>query len=279
MRADSKVSVTPPQDTILEDWEKDRNFHLSLFSGGGATAHAKAQDARLEEITTTPLFSANVLLATLKAGGRTSKKEMFPSFGLLAEHQETYGHDIPAITSGVTDESAAEDNRLFLNTNAPWSAFICGAQGTGKSHTLSCILEDALLQDTGLGRLPNKLAGMVFHYDKFTGLSSSQKCEAAYLCSMGIPVNVLVSPPSYLKMRKLYKKLDGLPAGVGPNVAPLFLEPKHLNVERMMKLMAMDNKEGGVPLYMEVRHLHAPTKPPKVDKRLVANLQRNLGSL
>ena len=268
MRADPKVSGTPPQDTILENWEKDRNFHLSLFSGGEATAHAKAQDARLQEIITTPLFSADVLLATLRAGGRTSGIEIFPSFGLLAEHKETYGNEIPAITRGVTDGSAIEDNRLFLNTNAPWSTFICGAQGTGKSHTLSCILEDALLQDTGLGKLPNKLAGMVFHYDKFTGLSSSQICEAAYLCSMGIPVNVLVSPPSYLKMRELYKKLDGLPAGVKPNVAPLFLEPKHLNVERMMKLMAMDNKEGGIPLYMEVRHLHESTNFPKLIRNL-----------
>ena len=32
------------------------------------------------------------------------------------------------------------DRRLFLNTNAPTSTFICGLQGSGKSHTLACIL-------------------------------------------------------------------------------------------------------------------------------------------
>lgn len=37
-----------------------------------------------------------------------------------------------------------------------------------------------------------------------------------------------------------------------PVVAPLLLEEKHLNVERMMKLMAIDEKEGKVALYMEV---------------------------
>jgi hypothetical protein len=32
------------------------------------------------------------------------------------------------------------DPRLFLNTNIPFSAFICGLQGSGKSHTMSCLL-------------------------------------------------------------------------------------------------------------------------------------------
>jgi len=33
-----------------------------------------------------------------------------------------------------------QENRLFLNTNIPTSFFICGLQGSGKSHTLSCLL-------------------------------------------------------------------------------------------------------------------------------------------
>lgn len=42
-----------------------------------------------------------------------------------------------------TDEASdptTDDPRVFLNTNIPISAFICGVQGSGKSHTLSCIL-------------------------------------------------------------------------------------------------------------------------------------------
>ncbi len=177
---------------------------------------------------------------------------MFPSYGLLAERQQTYGYDTHISIGDGGKESAEQDHRLFLNTNAPWSAFICGSQGSGKSHTLSCILEDALLPDLGLGKLPNKLAGIVFHYDKFIGVSSSQICEAAYLCSKGIQVNVLVSPSSFWPMRKLYENLPGLEPGMKPNVAPLLLEPMQLNVERMMKLMAMEDKEGGMPLYMQV---------------------------
>lgn len=32
------------------------------------------------------------------------------------------------------------DPRVMLNTNIPFSAFICGLQGSGKSHTTSCII-------------------------------------------------------------------------------------------------------------------------------------------
>lgn len=201
------------------------------------------------------MLSANVLLATLRArtgAGEAGEAEILPSYGLLAERQESYGYDTHISTGIQGMGSVEQDDRLFLNTNAPWSAFICGSQGSGKSHTLSCILENVLLPDSGLGKLPNKLAGMVFHYDKFTSDASGQICEAAYLCSKGIQVNVLVSPSNYWAMCKLYGNLPGLEAGVKPNVAPLFLEPMQLNVERMMKLMAMEDKGGGMPLYMQV---------------------------
>lgn len=213
------------------------------------------QNAHLEEIKTSPLFSAKVLLTAIQAGARLGEKETFPSYGLLAERLGTYPSDSSNTAGGNGDDIAVRDDRLFLNTNAPWSTFICGSQGSGKSHTLSCILEDALLQTSRLGKLPKQLAGLVFHYDKFTGFSTSQMCEAAYLCSKGIRVNVLVSPSNFPTMSKLYENLPGLAAGVRPNVAPLFLEPMQLNVERIMKLMAFDNKEG-MPLYMEVITLH-----------------------
>lgn len=34
----------------------------------------------------------------------------------------------------------ANDPRLFVNTNHPFSAFICGLQGSGKSHSTSCLI-------------------------------------------------------------------------------------------------------------------------------------------
>ena len=112
------------------------------------------------------------------------------------------------------------------------------------------MLESAL-QPSQLGPLIAPLAGIVFHYDKFTCYSSSQVCEAAYLCSTGIPVKVLVSPSSFHRMKKVYENLPGIPKGKRPVVMPLFLTEEQLNVEKMMKLMAIDDK-GRASLYMEV---------------------------
>ncbi|EDU45763.1 conserved hypothetical protein [Pyrenophora tritici-repentis Pt-1C-BFP] len=78
---------------------------------------------------------------------------------------------------------------VLLNTNSPWSAFLCGSQGSGKSHALSCILEGCLMNDPDIGRNSAPLAGIVFHYDRAQG---GDVCEAAYLCGK-IRTKVLVS--------------------------------------------------------------------------------------
>ena len=43
-------------------------------------------------------------------------------------------------SSVAEDTSSPTDPRIFLNTNIPFSAFICGVQGSGKSHTTSCLI-------------------------------------------------------------------------------------------------------------------------------------------
>lgn len=194
------------------------------------------------------------MLASLQpSAGKRNVEKTFPSYSLLAERLETYQPNPSNDTNDDQGETVVQDERLFLNTNVPWSAFICGSQGSGKSHTLSCILENALLPSAGLGEQPKPLAGLVFHYDKHAGSSGSDVCEASYLCSREIPVKVLVSPSNYENMRQRYNSIEKLPARVKPSVAPLFFETSHLNMERMKKLMAMDSGEGGMPLYMEVR--------------------------
>lgn len=56
---------------------------------------------------------------------------MPPQFALL-------GHTDPNGKQGrVFDQ---EDPRVMLNTNVPFSAFVCGVQGSGKSHTTSCMI-------------------------------------------------------------------------------------------------------------------------------------------
>ena len=239
----------------LNDWEADREFHESLLATDNSSGHDSAQNVHMEEIRTTPLFSADILAGVVNLPAPAANSQMLPQYGLLARRLCTYG-DLESVADGdpsTEEQSRVErkDDRLFINVNTPWSAFICGSQGSGKSHTLSCMLEAALIPSR-LGKLPKPLAGIVFHYDKFSGFSSSQVCEAAYLCSKKIPVRVLVSPTSFYRMKEVYKNLPGIPDSAPIEVVSLFLKESQLNVERMMKLMAVSDKEGPMPLYMEV---------------------------
>ena len=226
----------------------DYRHHMSFLSGNGA-GH-DAQNGQNQETRTAPLFSGGVL---------TMHDSILQQYGLLArrldilQKTEDSQRDLIELQESETGHTRiGDDVRLFLNTNTPWSAFICGSQGSGKSHTLSVMLENALMRST-LGKLPRPLAAIVFHYDRFTSFASNQICESAYLCSAGIPVKVLVSPTNYWHMKTAYHNLPGLPANARkPEVIPLLFNEKHLDVSRMMNLMCVSEKDGPMPLYIEV---------------------------
>jgi hypothetical protein len=65
---------------------------------------------------------------------------------LISAALEEAGHSLPSQFALMGNLSAApktefvSDPRVVLNTNVPFSAFICGLQGSGKSHTTSCII-------------------------------------------------------------------------------------------------------------------------------------------
>lgn len=171
-----------------------------------------------------------------------TKSNLIPQYGLIGIRQD----------SADTDASA-EDRLVLANMNMPWSAFICGSQGAGKSHTLSCLLENALVANNAAGKLPNPLTGMVFHYDHYASYSSAQLCEQAYICSSGIPVTVLVSPSNIWAMKRLYENLPGLkPGAPKPKVLPLYLDENRLDIQTILKLMAVDPTAREPPLYMEI---------------------------
>ena len=93
---------------------------------------------------------------------------------------------------------AHADRRLFFNVTTPSSIFICGSQGSGKSHTLSCLLENCLaISDATV--LPKPLSALLFHYDAFISDDGGSPCEAAYLASLsGVKVRV-ICPPTNLR--------------------------------------------------------------------------------
>jgi len=172
---------TTDSDISSED-ESAFDTHLELLK-------RRPELDELKEIMTTPIFTEAVRKHAL-ALSANSKEKPFTQYGLL-------GGDL----TGATDEGAA-DPRIFWNVAAPSSFFICGSQGSGKSHTLSCLLENALAPCKA-NVLPRPLTGIVFHYDTFTSDSGGSPCEAAWLSSNpSIKVRVLC-PPTNIRTLKV----------------------------------------------------------------------------
>ncbi|PVI04343.1 hypothetical protein DM02DRAFT_611599 [Periconia macrospinosa] len=163
-------------------------------------------------------------------------KELIPQYGLIGSHDEF-----------------TEKSKLFLNSNIPFSAFICGVQGSGKSHTTSCIMENVLIQSNILGKLQSPLSALVFSYGHFSGDGAGFNISEAAFLAAAHPkiaagahvrkVNVLVSPSNYVRMAKLYTRIPNV------TVTPFRLNPRNLDIDIMLTLMNV-NETGEPPLYM-----------------------------
>jgi hypothetical protein len=257
--------------------EKRLAEHNQFLSQGGGSVNACGGDNRhQEEVRTSPLVSGQVL---------DEYDSILPQHGLLAQRISSHAiiaNSPTGAEDGKTDAKVqspkvnAEDPRIYLNVNTPWSAFICGSQGSGKSHTLSCMLENCVLASP-LSELPKPLAAIVFHYDNFASYASGQACEVAYLCSQGIPVTILVSPTNFWQMKKIYENLDGLKSSeLQPIVKPMLLTEGNLNVARMKKLMAISESDGPVPLYVEVSSTLSPLRPCIYNWQAIMRILRHM---
>lgn len=143
-----------------------------------------------------------------------------------------------------------EFSRLYLNTNTPFSALVCGVQGSGKSHTVSVILENMFVTGcAALGRLVKPLSGLVLHVGE-TGACTAP-CEAAYVGVSTVnnakppSVVVYVAPSSLKRMQQVYSRLGG-----NIEVKPLFFSPGELDAAAFLSLMAV-NSSDHAPLYMQ----------------------------
>ena len=159
----------------------DFKVHLSLLKKGSTI-----QDS--QEVEGTPIFTK-----VIEKHHQTALKQ----YGFIAGMTKALKH-----TVGDREVPQAEkDPRIFFNISAPLSAFICGSQGSGKSHSLSCFLENCLSKSL-VSKLQNPLTGLLFHYDPFISDKSGTPCEAAHLSSdPNIKVRVLCSPANLASIR------------------------------------------------------------------------------
>lgn len=222
LESKSFIAASLHSPTMRPDYESERNRLTKRYF----EQHDHEQGGKSEEICMTPLCSLAV--------AHTVPKKALSQYGLLGFNMEASEH-------------ISEREPIMININAPNSTFICGSQGSGKSYTLSGLLENCLKKDNALNKLNDPPAGVVFHYDN----DSQTVAEAAHLCSLGIKVRVLVSKSSAAtNLRQRYLKVPGAKDNL--TVEHFVLQDRHLNVERMLKMMAFDEAEGSVPMYMQV---------------------------
>lgn len=210
-----------------------------------------------EQLRTTPLISLKVK-ETSEARHKTS---MFPQYAFLGCRipEPCSSEDTTSPPSSIkmhnifgaptTVEGEPEPEPILLDTNAPWSAFICGSQGSGKSYTMSAMIESCLYRSPAIGKLPKPLAGAVFHNST---VLMHNICEVAHLVSLGVKVNVLVSRSNLHALSAIYKNAVGARYEKSLDIQPLVLQSHHLTAERMHRLMAFQEGETTIPLYMEV---------------------------
>jgi hypothetical protein len=111
------------------------------------------------ELKTSPLVTRDAI----------GVSEQFAQRGLLGTVLSVHANGLPARTV---------DPRIYLNLDAPSSGLVCGVQvrslllvepiaeashnqGSGKSHTVSCILESSLMSSSRIGALPAPLGTVV----------------------------------------------------------------------------------------------------------------------
>ncbi|OJJ43611.1 hypothetical protein ASPZODRAFT_136064 [Penicilliopsis zonata CBS 506.65] len=238
-------SEVEPGNAILNDFKQDLGVRAS----------------RPPETRTTSAFPSleeQVHLLSLKEGEHQRPSGRASDAVLFSPGLETVGYETPAQYAllghlpGADGAAAGADPRVMLNTNVPFSAFICGLQGSGKSHTTSCIIENCSFGLEALGRLQKPLSTLVLQFNEYSSHGSSQPSEAAFLASVlaeysadvrSIPVTVLVSPSNYHPLRQMYSQIPNV------QVRPFRLQPRHLNISTMLALMSLGRKDA-MPLYM-----------------------------
>lgn len=231
LQASSKVKNTGQENSSpTERTAPDFQLLGQLLARRRKSTDVPASNGRFERtISQAPLLSGSALAQ--------HSRGLIPQYGLLG---------------GLADEDdASSSSQLFLNTNVPFSAFICGVQGSGKSHTTSCILENAVIHSPNLGHLQSPVSTLVFSYGEWSsGGAGFNISEATFLGAENPEypghcvrqVNVLISP-SNPAIKKLYQRLPNV------KIIPFRLKAQTLDIGALRTLMAVDEKSS-VPLYM-----------------------------
>ncbi|KAK7695533.1 hypothetical protein QCA50_000169 [Cerrena zonata] len=195
----------------------------------------ESSDRTDHELYTAPILTRGAFLA----GGFSGKSSQYGVLGGVVTVYDQKKKDVP------------DDPRIYVNTNAPFSALVCGVQGSGKSHTVSVMLENMFIpRFPAIGSLEKPLSGLVLHFGE--GGANSRPCEAAWVgvsAHQGAnapPVRVYVSKSSLQTMRGIYSEL-----GSNVTVEPLMFAESELDAEAFLSMMSVGSSETA-PLYVQM---------------------------
>ncbi|KZT12865.1 uncharacterized protein LAESUDRAFT_808383 [Laetiporus sulphureus 93-53] len=195
-----------------------------------SSTHDQAED---HEYQTAPVLTQEAFVSA----GFTQRPSQYGVLGAILSINGKGSREVPS------------DPRLYFNTNAPLSAIICGVQGSGKSHTVSVLLENMLIpRFSPIGATQKALSALVLHFGE--GGKTALPNETAWLASSSIdgvsapPVQVYVSPSQLSTMRQVYGRLGKVV------VEPLRLSEEELDAQAFLSLMAVGSSDNA-PLYMQ----------------------------
>jgi hypothetical protein len=150
--------------------------------------------------------------------------------------------------SALIGFTADTDEEIFLNLYEPFCVATFGLQGSGKSHSLSVIVENCLLstrncaqkEDADIINLQTSMCCLVLHYDQsaqsvceVTGLTKPRVGQT--LCLPNDKMIVLVSPTYYHQRKAFY--------GPEVDVRPLLFKWKKMTADRLRKLMRLSSED------------------------------------
>lgn len=202
----ASIDRQTPSEGSVEDTIQENNVqpsenslrYYSLLKGKGSKRDSDSAQKRLNrDISHAPLLSGDVL--ERYTSNPECTYELIPQYGLLGCRDE--------------EDPTLPPSQVFLNTNAPFSTFVCGVQGSGKSHTTACIIENAVIPSETLGELKQPMSTLVFSYGEWSnGGASFNVSEAVSLATAAADfphhkakkITVLISPTNPA-IKKLYK--------------------------------------------------------------------------
>jgi hypothetical protein len=163
-----------------------------------------------------------------------------------------------------------ESTKCYLNTHDPFCFLTVGVQGSGKSHTLSCVLENCLIPCLNVVTLKQPMSALVLHFDQ----SPTNVCEATGLIEpspiyRGLPclpkekMIVLVSPNNcplrtayyhgYCDVRPLLFPWNSLSAGHIKKIMRISDGENQLYISSMLQLISDYQREDKIPEFEQFK--------------------------